>query len=198
MELREIWKKLETEKLEVVRATSLTEWPPKSKHPVRKLERAFLAGLVFVVIFELIFFYLFWVFQYPIVRFCLALVIFCYLLFFIWNYKVYRLIRKGIDFGGNLKETLNKIYHDVNASLKFQRKAALFIYPIASSAGFLIGFATQENPSVIMDNPWIIGVMVVTSVILTPAGYYLAKWMEKVSYGKYCDQLKQLIDEMKD
>ena len=198
MELREIWKKLEAEKLEVVRATSLAEWPPKSKHPVRKLERAFLAGLLFVVTFELIFLYLFWVFQHPLVRFFLVLVIICYILFFIWNYKVYRLIRQGIDFGGNLKSTLNKIYQDVTASLQFQRKAALFIYPIAAAAGFLMGFATQKDPSVIMDKPWIIVIMVVTAIVLTPLGYWLARWMEKVSYGKYCDQLKQLIDEMKD
>lgn len=198
MELREIWKKLETEKLEVVRATSLAEWPPKSKHPVRKLERAFLAGLVFIVIFELVFCSLLWFFEHPLVRLFLVLVIICYILFFIWNYKVYRVIRKGIDFGGNLKRTLNQIYNDVNASLRFQRKAALFIYPIAASAGFLIGFATQKDPSVMMDKPWIILVMVTTAIVLTPAGYYLAKWMEKVSYGKYCDQLKLLIDEMQD
>lgn len=196
MELQELWKKLETEKLEVVRATSLAEWPPKSKHPVRKLERAFLAALIFVIAFQGVFLYLFFSFDHPLVRTFVALVIISYLFFFVVNFRVYRKIREGIDFSENLQSTLVSIYNNVTEGLRFQRKAALFIYPIAASAGFLIGFATEKDPSVVVEEAWILLIMVIASLVLTPVGYFLAKWMEKVSYGKYCAQLKTLIDEM--
>lgn len=196
MELQEIWKKLETEKLEVVRTTSLMEWPPKSKHPVRKLERAFLAALIFVVFFEAVFAYLFFSFDHPLVRTFVALVIISYVLFFVVNFRVYRRIRQGIDFSENLQSTLVSIYNKVMEGLRFQRKAAIFIYPIAASAGFLVGFASEKDPSLVVEEPWILLSMVIASIVLTPVGYFLAKWMEKVSYGKYCAQLKTLIDEM--
>lgn len=196
MELKEIWKKLETEKLEVVRATALAEWPPKSKHPVRKLERAFFYALLYVVFFEGAFVYLLINFQQPLVRLFLVLVILSYVFFFVVNYKVYKKIRSSIDFSGDLFSTLSSIYNNVTASLRFQRKAAIFIYPVAGSAGFLLGFATEKDPSLVIQEPWLLLIMIGTSLALTPVGYYLAKWLEKISYGKYCLQLKNLIDQL--
>lgn len=196
MELEQIWKKLESEKLEVVHATRLATWPPKSKHPVRKLEQAFLIALLFVVFFEGIFVYLFVDSAHPLVRLFLALVISSYVIFFVSNYRVYRDIRKEIDFSQNLYQTLTTIHSKVDRSLRFQRKAAIFIYPIAASAGFLLGFSMEKDPSMVIQEFWLLGVMIATSIILTPCGYWLARWMEKVSYGKYLVQLKELIQEL--
>jgi hypothetical protein len=39
-------------------------------------------------------------------------------------------------------------------------------------------------------------ILAISIAVLTPACYFLAKWMYKVSYDKYLDQLKKLIDEM--
>ena len=191
-----MWKKLETEKLEVVKATALADWPPKSKHPVRKLEHGFLIALLFVVAFEGGFTYLFIKFEHPLVRTFLALVILSYVFFFVVNYRVYRDIRKEIDFAENLYRTLTTIYQKVDAGLRFQRKAAIFIYPIAASAGFLLGFATEKDPSMVIEEPWLLATMVGVSIVLTPIGYWLALWMEKHSYQKYCNQLKELISQL--
>lgn len=195
MELQEIWKKLETEKLEVVRATSLVEWPPKSKHPVRKLFNAFLGALLFVVFFEGIFVYLFVKSDHPLVQLFLALVIIAYVFFFVVNYKVFRSIQNGIDLSGNINETLRSIYNSVTSGLAFQRKASLIIYPIAASAGFLLGFSTQKDPSRVIQEWYLLAIMIGVSIALTPLSYWLARWMEKISYQKYCDQLKALIDQ---
>lgn len=196
MELQDIWKKLETEKLEVVNTTSLAEWPPRSKHPVRKLESSFFIALLFVVFFEGIFVYLFINFTHPLVRTFLGLVILCYVFFFIMNYRVYRDIRKEIDFSNNLHQTLKAIYGNVVASLRFQRRASIFIYPIAASAGFLLGFATQKDPGMVIQETWLLLTMIGVSLLITPFGYWLARWMEKVSYEKYCNQLKELIAQI--
>ncbi len=196
MELQQLWKKLEQDKLEVVKATTLAEWPPKSKHPVRKLEQAFLAALLFVVFFEGAFIYLFLQFTHPLVRAFLLLVILCYVFFFVVNYKVYKEIRQKLDFSDNLYQTLTHIYHKVDTSLRFQRRAAIFIYPIAASAGFLMGFATEKDPTQVIEEPKLLLAMVAASAILTPLGYWLARVMEKYSYGKYCTQLKELIKQM--
>jgi len=196
MELQQLWKKLEQDKLEVVKATALAEWPPRSKHPVRKLEQGFLVALLFVVFFEGAFLYLFLQFEHPLVRSFLLAVILCYVFFFVVNYRVYRDIRKRLDFSDNLYHTLTHIYQKVDTSLRFQRRAAIFIYPIAASAGFLMGFATEKDPSQIIEEPKLLLIMVVVSALLTPLGYWLARVMEKHSYGKYCTQLKELINQM--
>lgn len=196
MELESIWKKLEAEKLEVVQPTRLVEWPPRTKHPVKKLERAFLTALLFSAFFEGIFVYLFTDFSHILVRSFLALVIIAYVFFFVINYRVYRDIRKEVDFSKDLHTTLSTIYTKVDQALRFQRRAALYIYPVAASTGFLVGFASEKNPDRVLQEPWLMAVMIGVSILLTPAGYYLARWMEKVSYEKYCEQLKSLIAEL--
>lgn len=196
MELEKIWKKLEVEKLEVVKPTALAEWPPRSKHPVRKLEQSFLTGLMFILFFEGAFVYLFIDFKHPLVRAFMGLLILCYLFAFLVNYRIYRGIRSEIDFSKDLQQTMSTIYQNVTTALRFQRRAFLFVYPVAASAGFLLGFATQKDPSRVIQETWLLAVMVGLSIALTPIGYWLGTWLEKHSYGKYCAQLKDLITQL--
>lgn len=196
MELEKIWKRLEAEKLEVVKPTALAEWPPRSKHPVRRLEQSFLAGLMFILFFEGAFVYLFLDFKHPLVRTFMGLLIVGYLFAFLINYRIYRGIRNEIDFSKDLHQTLNTIYTNVTTALRFQRRAGLFIYPVAASAGFLLGFSTQKDTELIIQETSLLAIMVGVSIALTPIGYWLSTWLEKHSYGKYCAQLKDLMAQL--
>jgi hypothetical protein len=80
--------------------------------------------------------------------------------------------------------------------LAFQRKAAIFIYPVACTAGFMWGLSIETNVAEMMQKPFVIIALVVTIAILTPLSYYLAVWMENISYGKYLIQLETLIFEL--
>jgi hypothetical protein len=196
MDLHEIWKKLETEKLEVVKTSPLTEWPPKSKHPVSKLEQSFFFALLWIVFFEGVFAYLFIDFTHTLVRAFMGLLIVCYAFGFVVNYRVFKQIRREIDFSKNLFQTLSSIYNNVITTLRFQRRAFILIYPIAASAGFLLGFSTQKDPGRVIAEPRLLLIMIGASIAITPFGYWIARWLEKTSYDKYCAQLKALIDQI--
>lgn len=196
MDIKQIWEKLEKEKLESSQTDTLLKWPKKSKHPVNKLRQSFLIALLMTVFFLGLFSYLFAANNQLLLRIFIGLVIAAYLFFFVINYRIYREVSQPIDFSDSLLITLKNIYQNIDRMLRFQRKSALFIYPIAASTGFLLGFSESKDPLLVFQNPKLLLSMIGISLILTPLCYWLAIWMEKISYGKYIVQLKDLIDSM--
>jgi hypothetical protein len=196
MDIKQIWEKLEKEKLESSQTDTLLKWPKKSKHPVNKLRQSFLIALLMTVFFLGLFSYLFAANNLLLLRIFIGLVIAAYLFFFVINYRIYREVSQPIDFSDSLLITLKNIYQNIDRMLRFQRKSALFIYPIAASTGFLLGFSESKDPLLVFQNPKLLLSMIGISLILTPLCYWLAIWMEKISYGKYIVQLKDLIDSM--
>jgi hypothetical protein len=68
---------------------------------------------------------------------------------------------------------------------------------LAAASGFLMGgSAGSGNVEKMLEVKEVILIMIITSIVLTPIGFYLTRWMYKVSYGKCLIELKALIDEM--
>jgi hypothetical protein len=95
----------------------------------------------------------------------------------------------------NLKSTLKQVYNNMISTLAFQRKASIMIYPLAATAGFLMGLAAEKDAALMLQKWQVVLALVMSIIILTPSCYYLARWMEKVSYGKYLNQLRELIEQ---
>lgn len=192
MDLKETWKKLELEKLQKP-VTGAVEVRKTSRHPVRKLIIGFQVALGFVIFFGAIFLYLMIVMPQPIVKFFMLLMIIAYIFYFIVNYRVLKKIRSSNRMDLSLLSTLKQVYNNVQSSLAFQRKSSLLIYPVAAAAGFILGLSTHDEAIVLLQKREILISLVVAVIILTPFSYYLAVWMERVSYGKYLKQLHELI-----
>jgi hypothetical protein len=58
-----------------------------------------------------------------------------------------------------------------------------------------MGLAAEKDAATMMQKWQVILALAISIIILTPACYYLARWMEKVSYGKYLSQLRELIQQ---
>jgi hypothetical protein len=196
MDLLEVWKKLETEKLEQPVKGSVIP-PKRSKHPVQKLKTAYLQTTGFAAVFLLMFIYLFFQFDEPLVKGGLVLVILSYIFFFIINYSMYRKVNIELPIDKNLKTALQHTYHFINDNIKFQERVALFIYPIAATSGFLMGGALgSKNINEMMQEKAVIILLIVLLIILTPICFYITRWLYKVSYGKCLIELKEKIDEL--
>jgi hypothetical protein len=193
MDLKEAWKKLEHEKLNqpvlgaAVRKTS--------KHPVQRLIQLSKVTLGFAIFFELGFIYLFIIMVQPIVKVFLVIMMIAYLFFFVVNYRILRDIQQSFRLDLNLRSTLKQVYDNMMSTLAFQRKASIIIYPLAATAGFLMGLAAEKDAAILMQKWQVILVLVIAIIVITPSCYYLARWMEKVSYGKYLTQLRELIQQ---
>lgn len=200
MNLQETWNKLNSERLITPSDPLLPKFKKHSRHPVQKLIRAFEITLGFTIVFGLLFAALLFVFEPWIIRLFLALLIAAYSFFFIYNLKTYKKlqIEWASPFDASLKEAFHKIHHVAHSSIRFQEKAALYMYPISITGGYLMGLFTGNSAQFEKNvtNLQVLGILGVCMIIFTPVCYYLAKWMYKVSYDKYLQQLQSLLKDM--
>ena len=197
MDLQEAWKKLDKSKFKVpLPDEHEINLRKKSHHPVKKLIWYFQLGLGMCVGFEAMFIFLVIVFPQPIVKIFLAIVIMLYVFFFVLNYRILHNIQTLYKLDSDIKSTLKNIYDSTTNLLTFQRKCAIYIYPICGTAGFLLGLSTEKDALAMIQKPKVFIALIITLIILTPLAHLLAKWLEKVSYNKYLNQLKDLIQQL--
>jgi hypothetical protein len=136
------------------------------------------------------------VFPQPIVKLFLMLVAILYVFFFVLNYRILKNIQTLYKLDRDIKSTLKNIYESTTGMLSFQRKCALFIYPICGTAGFLLGLSVEKDALAMIQRPSVIIALIITLAIITPLAHVLAKWLEKISYNKYLNQLNELIHQL--
>lgn len=196
MELGELWKKLDSDKLSkpVLGAVHIQK---KSKHPVQKLKNAYLWTTGFSFVFLMCFVILFFLFDETIVKAGLVFMIASYIFFFAANFSMYRKVNVVLPIDQSLKRVLEHTHQFITENIRFQERVALFIYPLAAASGFLMGgSAGSGNVQKMLEAKEVIITMIVTSIVLTPLAFYLTRWMYKVSYGKCLIELKERIDEL--
>jgi hypothetical protein len=200
MDLQKAWNKLEHDRLEKPAAWQLPRHPEKgrSRHPVIKLRNSLFLTLIFSVVFLFTFVVLIFLFDHWLVKFFIGTIIAAYVFFTVYNYRAYRAVKAQMAnaFAGSLKSALQSIHDCVYRSIRFQEKAALFIYPFSVTAGFMMGLAEHNNFDEDIQNIKIIAALLIAILILTPLSYYAARWMYKITYDKYLDQIKKLSEEL--
>ncbi len=200
MNLQKAWEKLEHERLEKP-APSMTWKNPsrcRSKHPVQKLLNGLLTTLVFSVVFLVTFIVLIFLFEPWLIKFFIATIIGSYVFFTVYNFRTYQVVKHQLTmtFDSSLKTVLQNIHDIIHQSIRFQEKAALFIYPFSVIAGYMMGLSQHNNFENDIQDTRILVLLLIAIVILTPACFYLARWMYKITYDKYLAQLQNMIQDM--
>jgi hypothetical protein len=196
MELGELWKKLDSDKLSkpVLGSVHIQK---KSKHPVEKLKNAYLWTTGFSLAFLIGFVVLFFLFDETVVKAGLLFMIVSYTLAVAINFLVYRKVKAVLPIDRSLKEVLSRTHDFITKNIRLQERVALFVYPFAATSGFLMGASMGSgNLMELLESKKVIITLVITSIVLTPFSFYLARWMYKASYGKCLIELKALIDEL--
>jgi hypothetical protein len=75
---------------------------------------------------------------------------------------------------------------------------ALWVYPFAATGGFMLGgtVGSEKTVEVFMGDYRVLIALAIMLVVLVPLSYWLAKWMTRVAFGKYVQQIKERIDEL--
>ncbi len=196
MDLGDVWRKLEEDKLSKP-VTGAVEVPKESKHPIQKLKNSYKVTIAFTIAFLIGFIILLFSFNEPLVRISLALVIFSYVFFLAINYSMYKKIKVDFPVDQSLIKALRHTYDFISSNIRFQERVALFIYPVAGTAGFLMGgsLGSGDLDSMLKEKT-VIFTLIIVLIVLTPICYFLTKWMYKISYGKCLVELKALINEL--
>jgi membrane protein YdbS with pleckstrin-like domain len=196
MELGELWKKLDSDKLSqpVLGAVHIQK---RSKHPVQKLKNTFMASTLLAVVFLFCFMALFFFFPEWVVKAGIGVVIVIYVVFVYLNFKAYSKIKVGVLMDQNLKSALQNTHDFITENIRFQERFSLFVYPLCGAAGMLMGLAMGAGEAQkALDKSIVLVLLVVIPLLLTPPCYFLAKWMHKISYGTCLDELKNRIEEL--
>jgi hypothetical protein len=196
MDLKEAWRNLEKEKLsKPVQGT--VSIPKHSKHPVDKLIQTFGLGLVFCIVFEMFFVYLFFAVDQTIVKVGMAVIIVLYAFLFAINFKVLQKLRRLHKSDDSVLKVLHGVHSIVSQTIKFQQKISWGFFPMCVASGFVLGVSLKKDAAAMILQPKFYIILLITMALVTPACYFLTKWMTRISYGKYLDQIEDLIRQSK-
>ena len=115
-------------------------------------------------------------------------------LILLWQEK--KELKREIPMDGKMLEALKAFYQRVRNILRYEELIGLFLYPISATAGFLLGFTIKRDISEVFSETYVWMTLVVLLVVATPFFHWLARWMNKVAFGKYLDQLEANIQEL--
>jgi hypothetical protein len=166
---------------------------PKTS-PLIVLRRNAWINMAFAVAFLILFVALFVWYPHPYIRICLSVVMLAYLAAILFTAYKLRNLPPLPDMAGALLPVM-KAYHDqLRSWLDWQEKVALFIYPVSTLGGGLLGISSEGNLDEVLQKPPVLWILAIAAILLTPAAHWLARWMGKIAFGKYLDQLKTNID----
>lgn len=169
-----------------------------SHQPLQKIKHNLLInmawGICIAICYVLvIFFFPFWQ-----VRLCIGIV----LLFTLWAvgtaYVQYKSIQPFVSSNNSLLAEMKRHHASMIQWMKTQERVALFIYPISTAGGFMLGGAIGSGKSVdyFMSKPMVQIALVICIAVMVPLAYWLAKWLFKKSFGKHLTSLGENIEAL--
>lgn len=198
-ELKEAWKNLKSETsdfttMEMQELQSIIH--DRSKGPIGKLYRQVLIKWYLSLGFTAIIAVGIPFVQVVVSQILLLILLAAYIVGDILLYKEAQKLKEGVDLSKNLKEGLNAYYKRVKDVLKYEELIGLTLYPVSLAAGFFIGMKLGAPDEEIMNetSDWI--ALVIAMIVITPLSDWFARWLNKVAFGKYLNQLKKNIDEL--
>jgi hypothetical protein len=196
MDLKEAWKILEKEKL-TKPVTGTIGVPNHSKHPVANIILTYALALGFCVFFELIFVSLLFTVDQTIVKAGVVLMILIYGFLIAMNWRVLQKLKQLHHSDENVLNVLHGVLAIVTQTIKFQQKISWGFFPFCVAGGFVLGVSMKNDAATMMTQPKFYITLIITMAIVTPACYFLMKWLTKISYGKYLKQIEGLIQQTK-
>lgn len=198
MDLQEIWKSTEADDAllgQLLQQRSFLR--QRSKGPLQKLRRNLSVNLTFAAVITLGYALLIFYFAWWQVQLALCIVSAFNIWIMVTGYRLYQTIDPDLSHD-NVLETLKTHYQNFQAWFRQQMRVSLFIYPIAFSGGYLLGGALGSGKpiEVFFSHQLVYWVFFIGMVVMTIGGYYLGRYLNRVAFGKYVDQLKATIDEL--
>ena len=198
-ELQKAWNEIKTEtgKFTTVDRTEVEEAiHVRSKGPIGILRKKLRIKWYFCLLFTVLIAVGIPFVQVLASKILLLVLLAAYLIGDILLYQEDRILKKGIDMGASVKESLNLYYKRIRDVLKYEELIGLTLYPVSITAGFFIGMRLGDPTDEIMNETrdWV--ALVISVLVFTPLSHLLARWMNKVAFGKYLKELKKNINEL--
>ncbi|MFP4342725.1 MAG: hypothetical protein ACLFQO_19935 [Cyclobacteriaceae bacterium] len=128
-------------------------------------------------------------------RFLISPLLLAYVVGLALIYGQYRILN-FVDKSQSMKYILESYYHRIRRIQQYELRVALFLYPVSITAGFVYGFTIEKSAEEILSNSKVWMTLIAANIVLIPACYLLARWMDQKAYGQYLDRLKEDIEQL--
>jgi hypothetical protein len=200
MSLEKMWDKINEQKDDSLASLLQEKALPKftSQSPLLKIKKRLLQSGILSLL--TCFFYIYIIIANPIwqVQTTIGMV----LLFSIWatvqSFKHYKSIDDTISSSNPLLAELKRHHQSITKWMQLQQKVALFLYPVATTGGFMLGgvLGSGKPVEVFLSKPIILLALLICCVVLMILSHYVARWLCKVGFGKHLNALQEMIREL--
>ncbi|MFN4123880.1 MAG: hypothetical protein ACK4GL_11320 [Flavobacteriales bacterium] len=164
-----------------------------SESPLKKLKRNFQANLILAIVFTIMFIVLFILLDGLWLRLFTGVLIIGYILITFQTIAAYRKYLGKIKTDDQVKVHLKSVFDGITQMLRMQEFIAIFFYPIAIVSGFLMALY-QQNGMHAFNNSFTWVLLGVLIIVFTPLCYYLAKYLNKIAFGRSLREINALLD----
>lgn len=171
---------------------------PSNVNPLQKLKRSLQINLGWALPIALLYIYVIVVSHHWVVQVSMVAM----LLFTLWaifsTWTLYRNVDPQLCVDCSLVGEMRRQHAMISRWMRNQERVALFFYPIGAAGGFIMGGLTSSGKSLseFMGIPMVQVAFVLAIVLLTPGGWYLARWMNKKAFGQHLQTLQERIDAL--
>lgn len=111
-------------------------------------------------------------------------------------YREQKVLGQGVDMAQDIAHGLKAYHKRIKAVIRYEELTGLILYPVSISGGFLYGMQAYDRSLLIMNNPsdWL--VLTVSLLVVTPLAHLVTRQMNKLTFGKYLEELEQNIREL--
>jgi len=198
-ELKQVWKDFKKENNELTAYSTneiILSISKKSNGTMQALRKKVLIKLILCLFFTVLL-AVYIPFAYPLPsQLLLLLLLIAYLLGDILFYQEYKILGREIDMNKDLLLSMKTVRNRIKKANKYEELIDLILYPFSFTAGFITGltFEDQNRAYMVDSKDWI--ALIIAIIIFTPLGHWLAKWMNKRSFGKYLNRLEENITQL--
>lgn len=117
----------------------------------------------------------------------------------LWYYiRQYQTIKRFSLAEKDVHQALEDYIQILEKTIRTEEKVGLFIYPFAAAAGFFFSLLEKMTLEEAMANTRVQIILAITIVLITPLAHWLAKWMNRKTFGPKLDQLKSRLSNLDD
>ena len=197
MDIEKAWKDSGAE-VSISRNEIVRSLKQKPESILRKLRNQLFTKLLFTTVFTLLYTLILFNYDDLLVRVLFGVLIATHIIGIVYFTRQWRRLKDEVSMDRPILEVLREYQRIVQTSLRYEHLTGLMLYPVAASAGFFFALTQELDWQQIMESRMIWIIWFVTIVLLTPLAHLLAKWMNKVSFGKYVRRLDGHIKELED
>jgi H+/Cl- antiporter ClcA len=117
----------------------------------------------------------------------------------VWfNNRIIKTYLKEIPKDESLKSYLERLTKGMRRAFRAVEITAIFIYPIAMTAGFLIPMTLENKLDQFSKGPFLWVLLFSLFVIITPLCFWLTRVLNKLAFGKYIDEIQKVLQQIEE